>query len=85
MKNTPLNAPRFALRKPYRILLCALANAVLLVFCFVEGGQWYLNGSAIADARENQVYLCTLSPRRDPQPESGGSVMENRVVSEEAL
>ena len=94
MKKNNVNAPRFALRRPYRILLCALANAVLLVFCFVEGGQWLLTGSAIADARRNQVYLGILTPRREPSPEAGddgGAVYggyygtENRVVSEEAL
>lgn len=70
MKKYSVNSLRFSLRKPYRIVLCALVNAVLLVFCFVEGGQWLLAGSTIAAARENQVYLGTLTPRADPIPET---------------
>ena len=94
MKKNNVNAPRFALRRPWRIFLCALANAVLLVFCFVEGGQWLLTGSAIADARNNQVYLGTLTPRRDPLPEDDGESAViydgdgedgGMLVSEEAL
>ena len=71
MKTNRGNALRFVLRRPYKIALCALLNAVLLVFCFVEGGQWLLAGSAIEEARESRVFLGTLAPHMEGRAEDG--------------
>ena len=71
MKNNRGNALKFVLRRPYKIALCALLNAVLLVFCFIEGGQWLLAGSAIRDARESRVFLGTLAPHMEGRAEDG--------------
>ena len=68
MNKKNVNAPRFTLRRPWKIILCALVNAVLLIFCFIEGGQWLLAHSAMLEAKESRVYLGMLSPRENPVP-----------------
>ena len=57
-----VNSVGYTLRQPYKIALCVLVNAVLLVFCFMEGGQWLLANSAIAEAMDSRLYIGYLEP-----------------------
>ena len=62
-----VNSPRFALRKPYKILLCYLLNAALTVFAVFEGMQYTSSRAAVEEAMASRIYAGTIEPRTEGQ------------------
>ncbi len=78
-----INSPRFALRRPYKILLCCLLNAALTVFAVFEGMQWTSARASLTEAMESRVYAGTLEPRTEGQERlDAASTLDEPVTDE---
>lgn len=80
-----VNSPRFALRKPYKILLCCLLNAALTVFAVFEGMQYTSSRAAVEEAMASRIYAGTIEPRTEGQERLDAASTLEEPISEEAL
>lgn len=82
-----IHPARLLVRKPYKLLLCSLANLVVILFTVVEGLQLTGTRAAMEKAMENRFYTGTVTRAAESENGAGysGLFRNEDPVGEDAV